>query len=281
MSDLQPLVSVCIPVYNGAKYIAETIQSVLAQTYSNIEILVQDNASTDETGNVLREIAAKNSRIDIERNEINCGMAANWNLVINRARGDYIMLLSADDLLMRNFIEACLGEFDRTHADAVTTNHLYLEANATRKRNVKINKGVYKYFVKTVLLHNPFSINFTLFPRKTLDDLRVNQRVFSRSLYTCDYDFWLRAALSGVSVSYLAVPLAHYRVHVSNLSKQLVRMNKHTFLVLTAIKQLRKTHSTLYKFTILRILIRHLVIATRGNTMNSRLLACQWREIIR
>jgi glycosyltransferase involved in cell wall biosynthesis len=81
-----------MPVYNGEKYVAETIQSVLSQTYSRIEIIVQDNASTDGTRSILQEIASKYSQIYIERNEQNCGMSANWNLVINRSRGNNGML---------------------------------------------------------------------------------------------------------------------------------------------------------------------------------------------
>jgi glycosyltransferase involved in cell wall biosynthesis len=94
-----PLVSVCIPVYNGERYIVETIQSVISQKHTNIEIVVQDNASQDGTWDILKAMSCRDSRLSIMKNATNVGMAPNWNLVVNRARGEYIMLLSADDLI--------------------------------------------------------------------------------------------------------------------------------------------------------------------------------------
>lgn len=275
-----PLVSVCIPVYNGEQHIRETIESVQSQTFPDFELLIQDNASTDATWELLGKLAGQDTRISLVKNQSNLGMAGNWNAVIDRARGKYVMLLSADDLLMPTFLEDCLAEFDRVNVAAVTSNHLYLEEGKTRKRNVRVSAGIYLNFVNKVLLFNPFSINFTLFSREALDHLRINRRVFARSLYTCDYDLWLRAAGAGLAVSYLEEPLAQYRVHTSNLSKQRVRMNKHTFLTLAGIKQLRKRHGLTYRFTIFRLFARHLAIAMRGNAVDKRLLACELAEIV-
>lgn len=275
-----PLISVCIPVYNGEQHIQETIESVQKQTFSDFELLIQDNASTDATWELLVRLAAQDPRISLARNPNNLGMSGNWNAVIDRAQGKYVMLLSADDLLLPNFLRDCLAEFEREPVDAVTANHLYLEEGKTRKRNVRVKAGTYRDFVNKVMLFNPFSINFTLFSRTALDRLRVNRRVFARSLYTCDYDLWLRAAGAGMAVSYLEEPLALYRVHTSNLSKQRIRMNKHTFLTLAAIKQLRKQHGLAYRFTVFRLFARHLAIAIRGSAVNKRLLACQLAEIL-
>lgn len=275
-----PLISVCIPVYNGEPHIHETIESVQKQTFSDFELLIQDNASTDATWELLVRLAAQDSRISLARNPSNLGMSGNWNAVIDRARGKYAMLLSADDLLMPDFLLRCLAEFEREPVEAVTANHLYLEEGKTRKRNARARAGIHRDFVNEVMLFNPFSINFTLFSRKALDRLRVNQRVFARSLYTCDYDLWLRAAGAGMAVLYLAEPLALYRVHASNLSRQRIRMNKHTFLTLAAIKPLRNRHGFTYRFTIFRLFVRHLAIAIRGNAADKRLLACELAEIL-
>lgn len=275
-----PLVSVCIPVYNGEQHIRETIESVQNQTFSDFELLVQDNASTDATWELLGRLAAEDPRILLAWNTNNLGMAGNWNAVIDRARGKYVMLLSADDLLMPTFLEDSLAEFDKAQVDAVTANHLYLEGEKTRARKIRMRAGIYRDFVNRVLLANPFSINFTLFSRASLDRLRVNRRVFARSLYTCDYDLWIRVAGAGMAVSYLATPLAQYRVHASNLSRQRIRMNKHTFLTLAAIKQLREKNGVAYRFTIFRLLVRHLAVALRGNIMDKRLLACELAELL-
>lgn len=259
MPGNQPLVSVCIPVYNGEKYIAETIQSVLTQTYSRIEILVQDNASTDGTQIILQEFATKNSQIYIERNEQNCGMAANWNLVINRARGDYIMLLSADDLLKESFVATCLETFSKQGIDAVTSNHLYLRDGKLSPRKISLASRVYQDYSSLILMLNPFSINFTLFTRDIVDRMRIGGNLFSAAYYTCDYDLWIRLALANSKIAYMNNPLGIYRVHGENLSRQVKRMSRQTFFVLVANKAgLKKQCSTAYRFTLFRFMVRNL-----------------------
>lgn len=90
------LVSVCIPTYNRAKYIGATIQSALNSTYSNLEIIVSDNASTDNTAEIVKGFA--DPRIRFYRNEHNLGPIKNWNLAIQRSSGDLVGLLFSDDL---------------------------------------------------------------------------------------------------------------------------------------------------------------------------------------
>ena len=82
MSD--PLVSVGLPVYNGEDYVAEAIESILAQTYQNFELLINDNASTDRTEAICRAYAAADERVMYARNQTNLGAAANYNATIDR-----------------------------------------------------------------------------------------------------------------------------------------------------------------------------------------------------
>lgn len=96
MNDM-PKVSICIPTYNRSKYLNNTIQSALAQHYPNIEVIVSDNASTDDT--LLRLAAVHDSRLIVLKQSSNIGMANNWNACLNRASGEYFILLSDDDWL--------------------------------------------------------------------------------------------------------------------------------------------------------------------------------------
>jgi len=91
----QPLVSVCIPAYNNEHFIGFTLQSVLNQTYSNFEIIVTDDASTDGTVSVVKSFS--DSRIRLVRNQVNLGMGGNWNKALSCAGGKYVKLLCADD----------------------------------------------------------------------------------------------------------------------------------------------------------------------------------------
>lgn len=276
-----PLVSVCIPVYNGEKYIAETIQSVLAQTYANIEIVVQDNASTDRTWSLLQEFAARYPQILIQGNAQNCGMAANWNLVINRASGDYIMLLSADDLLMPRFVEKCLSLFKRDSVDAVVTNHLFLREGKVSRRRRLVAPGIYHHHCKIILLHNPFSVNFTLFGKTLVEKMKVHGNLF-QSFMTCDYDLCLRISLADVRIAYCDEPLGTYRVHDSNLSKQGKKMMRQAALVLFAHKKaLRNACRFAYRFTLLRFVSRAFFKFLRSGFYDGRLLRTLGGELYR
>lgn len=92
-----PKISVCIPVYNGEAYLAQTIQSVLDQTYSDFELVIIDNASTDSTVSIVRSF--DDSRIRLIQNETNVGMLGNWNNCLTYGTCEYMQLLCADDLL--------------------------------------------------------------------------------------------------------------------------------------------------------------------------------------
>ena len=93
-----PLVSIVVPVFNGAKYLRESLDSILAQTYRSIEVLVMDDASTDETPEI---IASYGDRVIHVRQRENRGIYGNANDGIERARGEYIAIYHADDLSTR------------------------------------------------------------------------------------------------------------------------------------------------------------------------------------
>lgn len=92
-----PLVSVIIPAYNAEPFIRKTIDSVLAQTYSQLEIIVVDDGSSDQTAEIVREISQKDDRITLFR-QANAGVAIARNLAIHHAQGDYIAPIDADDI---------------------------------------------------------------------------------------------------------------------------------------------------------------------------------------
>jgi glycosyltransferase involved in cell wall biosynthesis len=104
-----PTVSVGLPVFNGANYVAEAISSILGQTYQDIELLIQDNASTDGTSEICRELARKDPRVSYVRNPENIGAVPNYNLVFERARGRYFKWAAHDDICAPTFLERCVA----------------------------------------------------------------------------------------------------------------------------------------------------------------------------
>jgi len=104
----QAKVSVLIPVYNRQEFIGECIQSVLDQTYSNFEVVIVDNGSTDRTWEICIEYAAKDNRIRIFQNEKNVGPVLNWKRCFDEARGKYGKVLFSDDLMLPTCLEKTL-----------------------------------------------------------------------------------------------------------------------------------------------------------------------------
>ena len=97
------LISIIVPVYNTSKYIQRCIDSILQQTYKNIEIIVVDNDSDDCTRDVIEGFS--DSRIVYHKNGKNLGMVGNWNRCLSLAQGEFIQFVCADDVLDRRSIE--------------------------------------------------------------------------------------------------------------------------------------------------------------------------------
>ncbi|TKC03494.1 glycosyltransferase family 2 protein [Pedobacter cryotolerans] len=105
------LVSIVIPVYNRENIITETINCAINQTYKNIEIIVSDNCSTDNTLAIIKDLALADNRIKILQNSENLGPVLNWKNCIDHVSGDFVKILWSDDLITENFIEETLKLF--------------------------------------------------------------------------------------------------------------------------------------------------------------------------
>lgn len=108
-----PRVSIGVPVYNGERYLAETLDSLLAQTFRDIEIIIGDNCSTDSTESICRDYAARDSRVRYLRHEKNLGIAGNYNRLVQHARGELFRWNAADDLVLPRATEVCVAALDR------------------------------------------------------------------------------------------------------------------------------------------------------------------------
>lgn len=103
------MVSIGVPVYNGQKHLRNTLDSLLAQTYTDFELIISDNASTDSTAEICQEYATRDSRVRYHRHPKNLGAPANWNFVAREARGRYFKWSSASDSCAANFLEVCVA----------------------------------------------------------------------------------------------------------------------------------------------------------------------------
>ncbi|HEV2117515.1 MAG TPA: glycosyltransferase family 2 protein [Terriglobales bacterium] len=108
-----PKVSVGLPVYNGAAYLHKALDSILGQTVSDLEIVISDNASSDETERICRAYAARDPRVRYFRNPVNRGVGWNYNRVARLARGEFFLWVAHDDLLAPEYIRGCVQELER------------------------------------------------------------------------------------------------------------------------------------------------------------------------
>jgi glycosyltransferase involved in cell wall biosynthesis len=113
MSRIEPTISIGIPVYNGENYLAAALDSILAQSFSDFELIISDNASTDATAEVCRKYQARDARIRYYRNQTNLGAARNHNQVFEFSSGKYFKWASHDDVLAPDFLSRCVSVLER------------------------------------------------------------------------------------------------------------------------------------------------------------------------
>lgn len=113
-----PVVSIGMPVYNGEKYIREALDSLRSQSFTDFELIISDNASTDGTEEICKQYAAKDSRIHYERQPVNLGALANFTFVLDAARGECFMWAAADDVWDPGWINEMLNTMKETGSNA-------------------------------------------------------------------------------------------------------------------------------------------------------------------
>lgn len=118
-----PTLSIGLPVYNGERYLAESLDALLAQTYTDFELIISDNASTDRTAEICLEYAARDARIRYVRQPVNIGAQPNHNAAIDLARGRYFKWASHDDLYAPDLLRRCVAALE-THPEVVLAHSL-------------------------------------------------------------------------------------------------------------------------------------------------------------
>jgi glycosyltransferase involved in cell wall biosynthesis len=204
-------VSICIPTYNRKEYLKETIDSILAQTYKDFEIVIVDDGSTDGTEDMIKELDFPVTYYWQQ----NRGDAAARNKLIELAKGKYISFIDSDDLLIPNAIERMVRTIEAENSDVIVYGS-YFRINEHGKIYGKCKRKLYsgsitKHLFATILVHACGS----MFPAKILRE----SPAFDTSLNICsDYDLWLRLSMNHRFIA-LPDPTFKRRRHSSNLSK--------------------------------------------------------------
>jgi glycosyltransferase involved in cell wall biosynthesis len=141
-APVKPRVSMGLPVHNGSRYLAESLESLLAQTYREFELIVCDNCSTDETEQICRSFADRDPRIRYVRNTENLGASGNYRRAFELATGEYFRWTTHDDMVSPNALAECVDVLDQ-HPDVVLVYPHSVLIDANGKLLDVYNDGVH------------------------------------------------------------------------------------------------------------------------------------------
>ena len=212
-----PKVSVCIPTYNGTNYLPQAIQSVLGQTTPDFEVIVVDDASTDETVRMVRHFT--DPRISFHQNTSRLGIAGNWNRCLEFASAPFVCVFHQDDLMMPANLEAKIHLLETQPRAGMVYSSVWQIGGADElisecwcEPSNLVDHGVHdgKAFFRRLLRGPNVVCAPSVVARREVFDVVGG---FDPDLpFTLDWEMWLRIA-SRFDVGYLAVPLVKYRRH--------------------------------------------------------------------
>ncbi|NTU92938.1 MAG: glycosyltransferase family 2 protein [Chlorobiaceae bacterium] len=230
----KPLVSVAVPLYNNERFIAETIESVLAQTMPDFELLVYDDHSTDRSLEIARSYS--DPRIRIVTSDRNLGPEGNWNRAVSQVGGTYVKLLCADDLLFPECLEKQVEIFSGASSagvSLVSCHRTIIDSDGkTLIKKVNFIDGGRKEPAELVRKMVRMGTNIIgepvcgLYPAALLGKTRGYS---ARIPYTVDLDFWLQLLLLG-DLWLIDEPLCAFRISNASWSSRIGEMRHEQFL---------------------------------------------------
>jgi alpha-1,3-rhamnosyltransferase len=208
-----PLVSVLVPSYNHDKYITDTIESIIHQTYKNLELLVIDDGSTDNSVSILTKLQKKyNFKFDVRENK---GIVYTMNQLFGIATGKYIAVCASDDSYMPDKIEKQV-RFMEEHREVAMCFGNVLNIDAKGKifpEKTQQVTGFRYYSFEDLFFFNFKLAPVTLFFRK---EIAIKYGFLDDRSSIEDYAFWLKIAYHKCKIAALKDVLAYYRVHLTN-----------------------------------------------------------------
>jgi len=256
------LVTICIPTFNTARTVEETIMSLLNQTYKNIKIKVFDNCSEDNTVELVEKLILTYPNIELYKNESNIGGEANFTKCIEHAEGDYTAIFHSDDIYHSSIVEEQVEAISKNDLVAVAThaNTIDMDGKITGERFIprELNTKSLNVLDSKTLLNLTYRYgNFITCPSVMIksDVLKNKISIWNGADYktSADLDVWIRLSLLG-KFGFISKKLINYRIGDVSFSYNLkkVRTHRHDlFLVLDKyLEQTSKEAKKSYKFLV-------------------------------
>lgn len=233
--NIRPLISVILPCYNAMPFLPMALDSIINQTYKNLEIICINDGSTDETPDVLEEYGQKDTRIRVIHNETNLKLIGTLNKAIALAKGNYITRMDADDISHLQRIEKLIDLLIEQSVDIVSCNSITINEQGNR-----ISTG----FIKAI---SPLEINFAsyLFTPIGHASLLGKKEVFIKfpyshsknTLHTEDYELWTRMIRNGVKLHNHMEAFYFYRINSDSVSRKFESIQIENFIKTARIHQ--------------------------------------------
>ena len=224
---MNPKVSVIVPCYNQAQFLAETLDSVLAQTHKNWECIIVNDGSTDNTETVAKEYCDRDKRFVYHKKE-NGGLSSARNAGLNIAQGDYVQFLDSDDILLPNKLEWQICMMETNKSDVCVCHHSIFTTNINETWENKFSQSVYDLTYQGFLYNwgesFVIAIHSGLFRKSFLDKYKLRFDENVRALE--DWLFWISIVRNGGTFVEVQDKLSLYRVHTSSMTQDKLHMQK-------------------------------------------------------
>jgi len=212
-----PLVSVIMPAYNAEKYIAEAIESIISQKYTNWELLIADDGSTDKTPKIISEYEKKESRIKTYHNFENIGYLKTCNKLFKLCKGDFITFQDADDWSMKDRFEKQIKVFMNNDEIGLCGTWFNIIDHKGKTIRSSKNPTTHNEIIDTFMQRNPILPASIMIKRIVYDTIGGYRSYFDDKAYQ-DYD-WVWLIAENYSCVNLPEHLYFYRQHSSSISK--------------------------------------------------------------
>lgn len=240
MRDSTKTVSIITPAFNSQAYIENCIQSVLAQTIDSWELIVVDDASEDETQEIVRDYMRKDQRIKLIEQKINKGPAVARNLAIEAASGRYIAFLDSDDAWFSNKLERQIEFMETIKAPLAYTGYKKMNENGQI-----MSDGVRVPFQVT---YNTLLNSCVIGCLTAIYDTSSIGKVYMPEIKKGqDYALWLKILKKGYVAHGLNEPLATYRVRRNSVSSNKLKAAKYQWMIYRTVEKL-PVHRSIYHF---------------------------------
>lgn len=236
----RPLVSIITPVYNAVSFINETIATVLAQTYSNWELIIIDDASTDQSLARLRAWAKDEPRIRLLQQSINKGVASARNLALKSAKGKYVAFLDSDDCWDPDKLTIQVDFMEGQNLAICHTAYRKIDSSGNViAAKIKVDDKVNYY---QLLKHNQIGFLTAMYNRALIGE------VYFKPIGHEDFAFWLAILKKGYLSYGINSVLASYRIHANSISHHKLKAASFTWNIYRQVERLSLLQS-LYYFT--------------------------------